>query len=136
MIKELFVYQYGLVQMCLGTDGTVLFSCSEDSNICVWEVKNIAKKTSEIDKPSVYTDDIIINWSRYDKLHENIKKNEIAVKKIETESTINLNKMMKIKEQNIKEILSSDLKRYYEAIQKKKVISKLLYLWLFNINNI
>ena len=108
--------------MCLATDGSVLVSCSEDSNICVWEVKNTANKTMEIDKPLVYTDDILVNLSQYDKLHENIKKIETAVNKLETEYTVNINTTIKANEQEIKAINQANTTQYYETIKKNEVI--------------
>lgn len=111
------------MKMCLGTDGSVLVSCSEDSNICIWEVKNTANKTRKIDKPLVYTDDIIVNLSQYDKLHENIKKIETSVNKLERENTINVNTTIKAKEQEIKDINRANTTQYYDTIKKNEVIT-------------
>jgi len=109
--------------MCLGTDGSVLISCSEDSNICIWEVKKTANKTRKIDTPLVYTDDILVNLSQYDKLHENIKKIETAVNKLERENTINMNTTIKAKEQEIKDINKANTMQYYESINKNEVMA-------------
>lgn len=113
---------YLFVKMCLGTDGSVLVSCSEDSNICVWEVKNTTNKTGKIDIPLEYTDDILVNLLQYDQLHENIKKIETAVNKLETENTINVNTTIKAKEQEIKDINIANTTQYYETIKKNEVI--------------
>jgi len=119
--------------MCLGSDGSVLVSCSEDSNICVWEVKNTANKTRKIDKPLVYTDDILVNLSKYDKLHENIKKIETAVNKLETENAINVNATIKANEQEIKDINKANTTQYYETIKKNEVITFVLKMNNINI---
>lgn len=137
MIKELFYLStctyWLLVKMCLGSDGSVLVSCSEDSNICVWEVKNTANKTRKIDKPLVYTDDILVNLSKYDKLHENIKKIETAVNKLETENAINVNATIKANEQEIKDINKANTTQYYETIKKNEVITFVLKMNNINI---
>jgi len=80
--------------MCLGTDNTVLVSCSKDSNICLWNVKNAVNQTSKIDTP-VYTDEILINESKYNQLHEKVEKIEIAVNKLEEKNTLNINATLK-----------------------------------------
>jgi len=108
--------------MCLATDGSVLVSCSEDSNICVWEVKNTENKTRKIEKTHEYTDEILVNLSEYDKLHENNMKIEAAVNKLETENTININTTIKSKAQEIKDINKANITQYYETIKKNEVI--------------
>ncbi|XP_025200516.1 LOW QUALITY PROTEIN: cilia- and flagella-associated protein 57-like [Melanaphis sacchari] len=133
--KEFKIHSNSIKKMCLATDGSVLISCSEDSNICVWEVKNTENITRKIEKTHVYTDDILVNLSKYDKLQENIKKIETAVNKLETENTINLNTTVKAKEQEIKDINKANTTQYYETIKKneeeqekqKKLISKLKF---------
>lgn len=112
-----------MLKMCLATDGTVLVSCSEDSNICLWEVKNTENKIRKIEKPHVCTDDILVNLLEYDKLHENIKKIEGAVNKLETENTININTLIKAKEQEINDINKENITQYYETIKKNEVIA-------------
>lgn len=112
-----------MVKMCLVTDGTVLVSCSEDSNICVWEVKNTENKIRKIETPHVCTDDILVNLLEYDKLHENIKKIEGAVNKLETENTININTLIKAKEQEINDMNRENTTQYYETIKKNEVIA-------------
>ncbi|CAI6352733.1 unnamed protein product [Macrosiphum euphorbiae] len=124
--KEFKIHSHSIKKMCLGTDGSVLVSCSEDSNICVWEVKNTANKSRKIDKPLVYTDDILVNLSKYDKLHENIKKIETAVNKLETENTINVNTTIKANEQEIKDINKANTTQYFETIKKNEVITFVL----------
>ncbi|XP_027851487.2 cilia- and flagella-associated protein 57-like isoform X1 [Aphis gossypii] len=118
--KEFKIHSHSVKKMCLATDGTVLVSCSEDSNICVWEVKNTENKIRKIEKPHVCTDDILVNLLEYDKLHENIKKIEGAVNKLETENTININTLIKAKEQEINDVNRENTTQYYETIKKNE----------------
>ncbi|KAE9523980.1 hypothetical protein AGLY_015627 [Aphis glycines] len=118
--KEFKIHSHSVKKMCLATDGTVLVSCSEDSNICVWEVKNTENKIRKIEKPHVCTDDILVNLLEYDKLHENIKKIEGSVNKLETENTININTLIKAKEQEINDVNRENTTQYYETIKKNE----------------
>lgn len=106
--------------MILAREGSTLISCSEDGILCFWEVKDFFNKIDGSNNP--YSDDIIVKWSRVERILKSTKKAETDVTLLMTQNKENMSKLKTVKYQELEDLKTVNLNNYLDAVNKINVI--------------
>ncbi|VVC30814.1 WD40/YVTN repeat-like-containing domain,WD40 repeat,WD40-repeat-containing domain,WD40 repeat [Cinara cedri] len=120
--KKYKMHNHSVTKLCLAMDGSTLISCSEDGSLCIWEVKD-ANTINKINFD--YFDDILANGKKLDEINENIEQIKVTVKKLETKSTLTVNAIKKMKEQEIQNTKHTHLDHFNDIVELNKGIVKI-----------
>jgi len=90
--------------------------------MCIWKVTDLTNKTNEpADNHFAYTDDILINWSKYLNMVHNAEKLETTVRRLETESAQAIDRLKSSNEKQIETTETTNAALCREMDENNKV---------------
>lgn len=102
-------------------DDSVLITCSEDGNICIWKVKHILDEANEIDNRFMYSDDILVSWPNLEKINKNVKNIETKLNELNEENAYTVKILKEVTEQELENAIKTYLEKNNYAKKQNKV---------------
>lgn len=113
--------------MCLSMDGSTLISCSEDGSMCLWEVEDVVNKKLNIDQRIGYTDDILVTFSKFEKINKDIHNITTSVEVLKTDSKYYINELTNSKDKELNNVQKINMDKLDETRRENNVTHIYVY---------